>query len=133
MQVFIYLPVHLTPKKYGHTGNNVQSRIRRLLGFCPPLPKGVGLLSQPHGGVLPYRRPITSVMGAPIRVERVEQPSEEQARSSSSPAVVVWYFSLILNIFWNYFIKKWWNRSCLNLSVGLLEKTTDIANVIKNR
>ncbi|GMR58969.1 hypothetical protein PMAYCL1PPCAC_29164, partial [Pristionchus mayeri] len=55
---------------------NMQARIRNLIGFCPPLPLGRSLLNLPWGGILPYRKPVTSVMGAPIRVDRVDNPTD---------------------------------------------------------
>ncbi|GMT10471.1 hypothetical protein PFISCL1PPCAC_1768 [Pristionchus fissidentatus] len=57
---------------------NMQARIRNLIGFCPPLPMGRSLLNLPWGGILPYRKPVTSVMGKPIRVKRVENPTDLQ-------------------------------------------------------
>ncbi|CAJ0588080.1 unnamed protein product [Cylicocyclus nassatus] len=55
---------------------NFQDFIKRWWGFCPPLAKGRGIFNYTFG-LLPHRRPITTVMGAPIRVDRLENPSEE--------------------------------------------------------
>jgi hypothetical protein len=51
----------------------------QLFKFKHPIYYGRSLLFGDQGkGFVPYKRPITVVMGDPIRVERVEQPSQEQ-------------------------------------------------------
>ncbi|CAD6193827.1 unnamed protein product [Caenorhabditis auriculariae] len=55
----------------------VQEKIKRNFGFCPPLLRGRGVFNYIFG-IIPHRKPITSVMGAPIRVGKVERPTEKQ-------------------------------------------------------
>ncbi|CAD5214510.1 unnamed protein product [Bursaphelenchus okinawaensis] len=55
----------------------VQTLIKKVCGFCPPLFHGRGLLYKSFG-LLPFRKPITTVVGAPIQVEKVEEPTHEQ-------------------------------------------------------
>ncbi|KAK6047036.1 diacylglycerol acyltransferase [Cooperia oncophora] len=44
----------------------IQTWIKNKFGFCPPLLKGRGIFNYSFG-MLPHRRPITTVIGAPIR------------------------------------------------------------------
>ncbi|KAK0413315.1 hypothetical protein QR680_006731 [Steinernema hermaphroditum] len=56
----------------------LQVWIKDKFGLCPPLITGASLFPY-RMGVLPLRRPITSVVGAPIRVEQVEgEPTQKQ-------------------------------------------------------
>ncbi|KAI6238652.1 Acyltransferase [Aphelenchoides fujianensis] len=57
--------------KYG------QDKIKEYCGFCPPIYRGRGLIN-PWIGLLPFRRPITMVVGAPIPVERRPEPTDEE-------------------------------------------------------
>lgn len=54
-----------------------QERTKKTLGFSTPLFHGRGLF-QYTWGYVPYRSPITTVVGAPIRVEKVSEPTKEQ-------------------------------------------------------
>lgn len=54
-----------------------QDYLRKLIGLAPVLLKGRGIF-QYSFGIIPNRRPITTVVGAPIPVERVFHPTEEQ-------------------------------------------------------
>jgi len=55
-----------------------QRRIQRAITFTPVLVAGRGVFTY-HGGLMPRRRPITVVIGAPIPVgEAEEQPSQER-------------------------------------------------------
>lgn len=69
VQVCISLPPH------------TQTAIKNRFGFCPPLMRGRGVFWR---GMFPLRRPVTSVMGAPILVDAVQgEPSLEQASPHS--------------------------------------------------
>ncbi|GMR62478.1 hypothetical protein PMAYCL1PPCAC_32673, partial [Pristionchus mayeri] len=57
---------------------NMQARIRNIIGFFPPFLRGASIFGCGLRGLLPFQRPITSVIGAPIRVSRNEQPSEAE-------------------------------------------------------
>uniref|UniRef100_A0A8R1ECS7 Acyltransferase n=2 Tax=Caenorhabditis japonica TaxID=281687 RepID=A0A8R1ECS7_CAEJA len=61
----------------GSTLRKWQEYARNMMGMSLPLVKGRGFL-QYTVGWLPFRRPINTVIGAPIRVKRVENPSKEQ-------------------------------------------------------
>ncbi|KJH51529.1 diacylglycerol acyltransferase [Dictyocaulus viviparus] len=56
---------------------DIQLWIKRKIGFCPPLMYGRGIFNHKFG-MLPYRRPITTVVGAPIRTHRVQNPTEQE-------------------------------------------------------
>ncbi len=69
---------------YGQAPNPEGSRLRRFqnwfernLSFSPPIFYGRGIF-QYDFGMLPYRKPITVVIGEPIEVERVPEPTSEQ-------------------------------------------------------
>nr|CAD2160303.1 unnamed protein product [Meloidogyne enterolobii] len=51
----------------------IQSLIKKFLGFCPPIFFGHSLFP-----LLPRRRPITTIVGKPIKVERILYPSKEE-------------------------------------------------------
>eukprot|EP00755_Sulcionema_specki_P016192 Sspe_Gene.10192::Locus_3406_Transcript_2_3_Confidence_0.400_Length_2656::g.10192::m.10192 len=53
-----------------------QRRVQRLLTFAPLLVAGRGLFSY-SGGLIPFRRPITTVVGDPIDVTQDHNPSPE--------------------------------------------------------
>ncbi|KHJ89322.1 diacylglycerol acyltransferase [Oesophagostomum dentatum] len=65
----------LSPR--GTRMRKVQEFVKRVWGFCAPLTMGRGIFNYTFG-LLPKRRPITTVIGAPIRVERVENPTREE-------------------------------------------------------
>ncbi|KAH7724443.1 Protein DGTR-1 [Aphelenchoides avenae] len=54
------------------------SKIKKVFGFCPPLMMGRSLISARLLGLLPHRKPITTVVGAPIVVDRVVEPTPQQ-------------------------------------------------------
>lgn len=47
----------------------------------PPIPSGRGYF-QYNIGILPKRHPITTVIGAPIHVEKIQNPSDEEIRNT---------------------------------------------------
>ncbi|KAJ3589158.1 hypothetical protein NHX12_010006 [Muraenolepis orangiensis] len=55
----------------------IQERLQAVMGISLPLFHARGVF-QYSFGVLPYRKPIHTVVGRPIRVERNEKPSGEQ-------------------------------------------------------
>uniref|UniRef100_A0A1I7Z8M9 Acyltransferase n=1 Tax=Steinernema glaseri TaxID=37863 RepID=A0A1I7Z8M9_9BILA len=55
----------------------IQSGFKKVCGFSPPIFHGRGIFNY-YFGFLPYRVPITTVVGAPIPVEKVEEPTKEQ-------------------------------------------------------
>uniref|UniRef100_A0A0B6Y7G6 Acyltransferase n=1 Tax=Arion vulgaris TaxID=1028688 RepID=A0A0B6Y7G6_9EUPU len=69
---------------YEQLPNPQKSKIRRfqnfmthLLGFSPVLFHGRGIFNYTFG-VLPFRKPVNTVVGAPLTVKRVEEPTAEQ-------------------------------------------------------
>ncbi|PAV81771.1 hypothetical protein WR25_17512 [Diploscapter pachys] len=56
---------------------NFQQTVKSLFNFCPPLLKGRSVFNW-NFGLLPYRKPVNSVVGKPIHVDRVADPSPDQ-------------------------------------------------------
>jgi hypothetical protein len=54
-----------------------QELCRRITGIAPVVPLGRGLF-QYSFGVVPRRRPVTTVVGTPIPIEKVPEPTEKQ-------------------------------------------------------
>ncbi|KAL7006088.1 diacylglycerol O-acyltransferase 1 [Cystobasidiomycetes sp. EMM_F5] len=61
----------------------LQKRFQSLFGFTLPIIHGRGILNYTIG-FLPYRHPIVSVVGRPIRVERSDSPTLEYMQSVQS-------------------------------------------------
>ncbi|KAM7084804.1 2-acylglycerol O-acyltransferase 2 [Molossus nigricans] len=55
----------------------IQNQLQKIMGISLPLFHGRGIF-QYSFGFLPYRRPITTVVGKPIEVQQVLQPSQEE-------------------------------------------------------
>lgn len=53
-----------------------QEKWKKMFGFSLPLFYGRGIFNYSYG-IMPHRRPITTVIGRPIDVEKVENPSKE--------------------------------------------------------
>uniref|UniRef100_A0A914Z3K8 Acyltransferase n=1 Tax=Panagrolaimus superbus TaxID=310955 RepID=A0A914Z3K8_9BILA len=68
-----YHQTHPNPR--GSRLRNVQTWIKRKFGFCPPFFSGRGIFTST--GLLPYRKPINTVVGSPISVKKIENPTEE--------------------------------------------------------
>lgn len=49
---------------------------KKQFGFSPPVFSGRGIFNY-NFGLLPFRRPVNTVVGAPIAVERIDQPTDE--------------------------------------------------------
>ncbi|KYQ93987.1 diacylglycerol O-acyltransferase 2 [Tieghemostelium lacteum] len=54
----------------------IQTKIKNITGIAPPLIRGRGVFSYDFG-LLPQRHPIVSVIGSPIDIPKVNNPSEE--------------------------------------------------------
>ncbi|KAJ8403815.1 hypothetical protein AAFF_G00346830 [Aldrovandia affinis] len=55
----------------------LQRKVQKLLGFAPCLFYGRGFFSANSWGMMPFSKPITSVVGEPITVPKTENPSQE--------------------------------------------------------
>nr|XP_054097887.1 2-acylglycerol O-acyltransferase 2 isoform X5 [Callithrix jacchus] len=55
----------------------VQNRLQKIMGISLPLFHGRGVF-QYSFGLIPYRRPVTTVVGKPIEVQKTLHPSEEE-------------------------------------------------------
>ncbi|XP_038563346.1 2-acylglycerol O-acyltransferase 2 isoform X1 [Micropterus salmoides] len=55
----------------------IQERLQSIMGISLPLFHGRGIF-QYSFGLIPYRKPINTVVGQPIRVERNEKPTAEE-------------------------------------------------------
>ena len=73
-EAFIYDSV---PNPAGSLVRKVQDALQHVVGFAPVLFFGRGVF-QYNFGIVPHRKPLTLVVGAPIRVDKVINPSEEQ-------------------------------------------------------
>ncbi|XP_009571320.1 PREDICTED: acyl-CoA wax alcohol acyltransferase 2, partial [Fulmarus glacialis] len=56
---------------------SIQQRFQKMMGFAPCVFYGRGLTSVQSLGFLPYARPITTVVGEPVAVPKIENPSCE--------------------------------------------------------
>ncbi|KAM9179728.1 diacylglycerol O-acyltransferase 2-like [Mergus octosetaceus] len=56
---------------------SIQQRFQKMMGFAPCVFYGRGLTSVRSRGFLPYARPITTVVGEPVTVPKIEDPSHE--------------------------------------------------------
>uniref|UniRef100_A0A914GWW5 Acyltransferase n=1 Tax=Globodera rostochiensis TaxID=31243 RepID=A0A914GWW5_GLORO len=65
------------PNSRGSRLRTIQSSIKRKCGFCIPFINGCCGFCD-HFGLLPRRRPITTVIGAPIEVKRIGKPTPDQ-------------------------------------------------------
>ena len=54
-----------------------QDLAQKVFGFAPVIFKGRGIF-QYNFGIVPYRKPITVVIGAPIPVKKNEDPSKDE-------------------------------------------------------
>ncbi|KAM4661001.1 diacylglycerol O-acyltransferase 2-like isoform 1-T1 [Amazona ochrocephala] len=56
---------------------SIQQRFQKMMGFAPCVFYGRGLTSIQSRGFLPYAKPITTVVGEPVTVPKIEDPSRE--------------------------------------------------------
>lgn len=54
-----------------------QDYLQNVMGFAPVMFFGRGVF-QYNFGIIPHRKPMTLVVGAPIKVDKVAEPSREQ-------------------------------------------------------
>lgn len=57
-----------------------QTKMKNVMGFAPPIFHGRGVLQYTFG-LIPYRRPVYSVVGEPIHVTKIKEPSVEEVDS----------------------------------------------------
>ncbi|KAK6167295.1 hypothetical protein SNE40_021360 [Patella caerulea] len=65
------------PNPDGSRLRKFQDFCTKRLGFSPPIFHGRGIFNY-NFGLVPYRRPLNSVVGAPINVEKNENPTTEE-------------------------------------------------------
>ncbi|EPB68262.1 diacylglycerol acyltransferase [Ancylostoma ceylanicum] len=61
----------------GSTIRMIQTTLKNVLGISPPIFHGRGVFNY-NFGLLPFRKPINTVLGAPIKVTKVTNPTQEQ-------------------------------------------------------
>jgi len=67
------------PNEKGTTLYKIQKKFQNVFGFTLPLFHGRGILNY-HWGLLPYRRRIIAVIGRPVHVQKMSNPTVEQIR-----------------------------------------------------
>lgn len=65
-----------TDNPHGSRLRLFQETFKSIFGFSPPLFYGRGVFNYTFG-FMPFRHPIVTVVGAPIRVEKTQNPSQE--------------------------------------------------------
>ncbi|KAK7089933.1 2-acylglycerol O-acyltransferase 2-like [Littorina saxatilis] len=65
------------PNPEGSRLRQFQEFLTNKLGFSPPVFHGRGIFNYTFG-LLPYRRPIHTIFGKPIDIEKVNEPTKEQ-------------------------------------------------------
>lgn len=71
----VFKKVNLEPSSFWY---RCESKWYKLFKFKHPIYYGRSIFSSHLKGVMPYKRPITVVMGDPIKVERISNPSNKQ-------------------------------------------------------
>jgi 2-acylglycerol O-acyltransferase 2 len=66
-----------TENEHGTKVRHWQERMKSALGWTLPLVHGRGIWNY-SWGILPFRKPITTVVGKPIPVEHIKEPTQEQ-------------------------------------------------------
>ncbi|ELW71900.1 Diacylglycerol O-acyltransferase 2 [Tupaia chinensis] len=61
----------------GSWGRWVQKKFQKYIGFAPCIFHGRGLFSADTWGLVPYSKPITTVVGEPITVPKLERPTQQ--------------------------------------------------------
>ncbi|XP_067841735.1 diacylglycerol O-acyltransferase 2 isoform X2 [Heptranchias perlo] len=64
--------------KEGSLMRAIQRKFQKLIGFAPCVFQGRGFFSSSSWGLVPYAKPISTVVGEPITVPRIENPSLEE-------------------------------------------------------
>ncbi|XP_069502669.1 diacylglycerol O-acyltransferase 2-like [Ambystoma mexicanum] len=62
----------------GSWGRSLQLKIQKHVGFAPCLLKGRGVFFPNSWGLNPFARPITTVLGKPIRVPHIGKPTSQE-------------------------------------------------------
>uniref|UniRef100_A0A8D0KXC6 Diacylglycerol O-acyltransferase 2 n=1 Tax=Strix occidentalis caurina TaxID=311401 RepID=A0A8D0KXC6_STROC len=62
----------------GSWGRWVQKKFQKHIGFAPCIFHGRGLFSSNSWGLLPYSKPITTVVGEPITIPKIDNPSQRE-------------------------------------------------------
>ncbi|XP_014672218.1 PREDICTED: 2-acylglycerol O-acyltransferase 1-like [Priapulus caudatus] len=65
-----------TENPEGSLLRNIQNVLTKYLGFAPPIFHGRGVFNYTFG-LLPFRKPVTTIVGKPIDLEKVEEPDNE--------------------------------------------------------
>ncbi|CAG5119165.1 unnamed protein product [Candidula unifasciata] len=65
------------PNPQGSLVRRLQNFLTHLFGFSPALFHGRGIFNYTFG-LLPFRRPVHTVVGAPLDVKKVEEPTDDQ-------------------------------------------------------
>ncbi|XP_019802104.1 diacylglycerol O-acyltransferase 2 isoform X1 [Sagmatias obliquidens] len=61
----------------GSWGRWVQKKFQKYIGFAPCIFHGRGLFSSDTWGLVPYSKPITTVVGEPITTPKLEHPTQQ--------------------------------------------------------
>uniref|UniRef100_A0A673T8P3 Acyltransferase n=1 Tax=Suricata suricatta TaxID=37032 RepID=A0A673T8P3_SURSU len=61
----------------GSWGRWVQKKFQKYIGFAPCIFHGRGLFSSDTWGLVPYSKPITTVVGEPITIPKLEHPTQQ--------------------------------------------------------
>uniref|UniRef100_A0A8C7FTB3 Acyltransferase n=1 Tax=Oncorhynchus kisutch TaxID=8019 RepID=A0A8C7FTB3_ONCKI len=56
----------------------IQRRLQKILGFAPCAFQGRGLFSPDTWGLVPFSKPINSVVGKPMEMPKISSPSQEE-------------------------------------------------------
>ncbi|XP_064639600.1 2-acylglycerol O-acyltransferase 1-like isoform X1 [Lineus longissimus] len=70
---------HQVSNPKGSRLRNAQEWLMQYTGFSPPILMGRGFI-QKYFGMMPFRRPVNTVVGSPIPVEKIAEPSREQIK-----------------------------------------------------
>jgi len=84
----------------GGWARRIQNLLKGMFGFAPPCPKGRGIwhLDGMDVASLPHRRAITTVVGAPISVQKIEgTPTQDQIRDTHEK-----YVEALADLFYEY-------------------------------
>uniref|UniRef100_H3AGL5 Diacylglycerol O-acyltransferase 2 n=1 Tax=Latimeria chalumnae TaxID=7897 RepID=H3AGL5_LATCH len=55
----------------------IQKKVQKLIGVAPCLFHGCGIFSEDSWGIVPYAKPINTVVGDPITIPKIENPRQE--------------------------------------------------------
>ncbi|CAG2177496.1 unnamed protein product [Oppiella nova] len=73
-----------------------QEFLTQVLGFSAPMFHGRGVF-QYNMGYLPFRKPITTVVGKPIDVIQVDEPTDEQIYDLHDKYIIKHYKNILQN------------------------------------